>query len=94
MRFGPPDGCRRRGRGVLAGIRAKSYTQAPTVAALAIAAVALQHLDPVAVGIADEEETRHQRSVAMEVFDRIGVEPELLETGVLALEDLDALLAN
>src|SRR5262249_672081 len=40
----------------------------------AIAAVPLQNLDLVAVGILDEKELGHQRAVAMEFLDRIGIE--------------------
>jgi hypothetical protein len=39
---------------------------------LMVAAVPLQHLDLVPVGVLHEKETRHQRAVAMELFDRVG----------------------
>ena len=47
----------------------------PFVAAVwsrsAIAAVTLQHLDAIAVGVLHEEEFCHQRAVAMEFADRV-----------------------
>ena len=50
----------------------------------------LQHLDLVAVGVGDEEELGHQRSVAMEFLDRIGIEAGLAEARVLAVDIIDA----
>ena len=46
----------------------------------------LQDLDLVAVGILDEKELGHQRAVAMEFLDRIGIEPALDEAPVLAID--------
>jgi hypothetical protein len=48
--------------------------------------VALEHLDLVAVGVLDEEEARHQRALAVELLDVVGIEPLLLESPVLGVE--------
>src|SRR5688500_136867 len=50
----------------------------------AIAAVPLQNLDLVAVGILDEKELGHQRAVAMEFLDRVRVEAAFDEATMLA----------
>src|SRR5690606_7941276 len=57
--------------------------------ALLVPAVALQHLDLVAVRILHEEEARHQRAVAVELLDVRGFESELLEAPVLGVEVVD-----
>src|ERR1700722_1197673 len=53
------------------------------------AAVPLQHLDFVAVGIFDEEEARDQFSVLVELDDLARLEPFGLETAMLSVEVLD-----
>ena len=61
----------------------------PAAIALPVAAVALEDLDLVAVGVLDEEEPRHQRAVAVELLDVGGLQPELLEAPVLGVEIVD-----
>ena len=58
--------------------------------ALPVAAVALQHLDLVAVRILHEEEPRHQAAVAVELLDVGGLQPERSEPPVLGVEVVDA----
>ena len=54
-----------------------------------VAAVVLQDLDLVAVGILDEEEPGHQRAVAVEFLDRLAVDPGSLRSALLGLEIVD-----
>src|SRR5271170_5687989 len=54
-----------------------------------VSAVALQNLDLVAVGILDEEETRHQRALAMEFLDRIDIDPRCRHARMFGLEGVD-----
>ena len=56
------------------------------MAALPVAAVALQHLDLVAVRVLHEEEPRHQAAVALKLLDVGGLQAELLEAPVLGVE--------
>ena len=56
---------------------------------LSIAAVPLQHLDLVAVGIGDEEEPRQQRAVAVELDDLARRQPGRLEAACSAVEIVD-----
>ena len=57
--------------------------------ALAVSAVALEHLDLVAVGILDEEEARQRAAVVAELADRVGGEAGGGEAGVLGVEVAD-----
>jgi len=52
----------------------------------AVAAVALQNLDPVVVRIGEEEEPGHQGSVAHERDDLLGFQPGRAAAGVLGVE--------
>src|SRR5277367_403589 len=55
----------------------------------AVSAVALQNLDLVAVGVLDEEETRHQRALAMEFLDRIEIDPRCRHARMFGFEGVD-----
>src|SRR3954453_14034187 len=57
---------------------------------LPVAAVPLQDLDLVPVGILDEEEARHQPAVAVELLDRLRVDARPLEPDVLGAQVVDA----
>src|SRR3954466_14778779 len=56
----------------------------------AVAAVPLQDLDPVAVRVLDEEEPRHQATVAVELLDRLRGDAGLGQAPVLAVEVVHA----
>src|SRR5689334_22379239 len=49
----------------------------------AIPAMPLQHLDPVAVGVGDEEEVRRQGAVAVEFLHRLRIEAFRGKAGML-----------
>jgi hypothetical protein len=55
----------------------------------AVTSVLLHHLDLVTIGIFHKEETRHQRSVAEEFFDRLGLQAFLAEPCVLGSKVVD-----
>ena len=53
----------------------------------AVAAVPLQDLDLVAVGVLDEEEARHQAAVAVELLDRLRADPGVGQARVSGRRD-------
>jgi len=55
----------------------------------AVAAMPLEHLHLVAVGVLHEEEARHQRALAHELLDRVGIETGFGEAVVLGVEIVD-----
>ncbi len=56
---------------------------------LSITPGSLQNFDLVPIGVLHKEETRHQTTIAMELFDRIDCEAQFSETGVLAVQIID-----
>src|SRR6516164_10078541 len=60
-----------------------------TAARSLIAAMLLQHLDFIAIGIVDEKELREQSPVALEFFHWFRIEAQRLEVGVLFRDVID-----
>src|SRR6185312_16496210 len=61
----------------------------PSLIALLVSSVPLQHLDLVAVGVLQEEEAGHQPTVAVELLDRIRRQPRPDQPRMLAVEVVD-----
>ncbi len=54
-----------------------------------IAAITLQHLDLIPVGVLQKEEPGHHFPFSVKLFDRVGVEAQFLKTGMFLLEIFD-----
>jgi len=55
---------------------------------LCVSSVSLENFDLVPVGVLDEEELRHQNSIAMKLLDGSGVEPCLGNSRMFAVNIL------
>jgi hypothetical protein len=57
-----------------------------TTAVSDISSVVLQDLNPVSIGVGDEKESSHQRSIAEELLDRVRCDIFCLHLGVSLIE--------